>query len=963
MDPGCWQVDPLAQYRRRECAVGLGHCRVQAGEHQSLRRVARTLGAGVAGVLLVAGTITALGAGAAVGPPAASADLSCNDTWTGAAATTDWNTAANWSAGVPQSTSVHACITGDATVVVSGASFAIGALTVSAGSSLTIGGNGPGATAASLSVSSGLENDGTLTAGPSGATGEAALTLDGPITNTGALMVDGTVTMGDTTSTGLVNDGSLAVAPGGLIDMGASSTLTNSPDGILVFGIDGPPSSTSDYGRVTNGTLSLAGSGDPVFDDGFTPAPGSEYFVDTGASSGTFTTVLHDATADYSHPGRLGLTGGAPATATSTTLTSSVPAGSRAGQGVQFTAAVVPSPGASSGSSSGASAAASSGSSPGAGPTGSVTFSAGGLLLGRSPVTTAASGTSATLDVSDLPVGSDSVTAAYSGDVDFDPSTSPVVTQVVSPDPDPTNVAVTPSSADPAASTGSPLLTLAQVPTQTTVASSTPSSTYGQSVTVTATVVPAQSGPVSPTGTVTFYDYETTPIATVGVSTVAGVTTATLDTSGLMSGPHAITASYSGDPTFGSSSSAAPALLTVAEAATTVALAGSTATSVVGQAVVFTVTISSSASGETGTVQFDDDGSMIGSGTVSGGQATFQTSSLALGAHPVTAVYEGDDDFVGSSSANTLELTVSPASTATTLTSSDDPGAVGQTITFAATVTVDGPGSGTPTGTVSFSDGASPIDTCQSLALPPIPPLRVTCSQVYGTAASHSVVATYGGDADDITSTGGQVETVAPVSTTTSLVSSPLTSTYGQSVTLTATVAPTSGAANPNGTVTFTDNGTTLGSSTLTTTAGVTTASMLSTTLPVGSDVVVASFDGGADFLASSTTTAVRVAVARAPTSLGLLTSTNPSTSTQPVTLTAIVFPATGSGETGTVTFFDDGDPIGTSSVSNSQATLSTTALPVGADLITASYSGDGDFAGSPTAGALSQTVDDRRSA
>ena len=98
--------------------------------------------------------------------------------------------------------------------------------------------------------------------------------------------------------------------------------LTNQPDGLLAFGIDGPPTATSGHGRIAGGTLSLAGSAEPVFDDGFTPSPGSEYVVDSGATTGTFTTVLHGATADYSQPGEVGLRGGAPAAATSTSLTS-----------------------------------------------------------------------------------------------------------------------------------------------------------------------------------------------------------------------------------------------------------------------------------------------------------------------------------------------------------------------------------------------------------------------------------------------------------------------------------------------------------------------------------------------------------------------------------------------------------------------------------------------------------------
>ena len=149
--------------------------------------------------------------------------------------------------------------------------------------------------------------------------------------------------------------------------------------------------------------------------------------------------------------------------------------------------------------------------------------------------------------------------------------------------------------------------------------------------------------------------------------------------------------------------------------------------------------------------------------------------------------------------------------------------------------------------------------------------------------------------------------------------------------------------------MTYSVNGTTLGSSMLTTTAGVTTASMLVTTLPVGSDFVTASYGGGHRLPGQLDGTAALVVVSRTPTSLGLFTSANPSPLAQSVTFTATIFPTTGSGETGTVTFFDNGVAIGTSSVSNGQATLSTTGLPAGTDPIIAGYGGDGDFVGSPT--------------
>ena len=1183
----------------------------------------------------MAGTTTVFDASSFVSGSAPPAEtLSCNDTWSGGAVG-DWNSAANWTAGVPNSTAADVCISGNAHVLLSAASFSIGKLTVSAGSSLTVGTSTTTTTttttssSASLIVSLGLQNDGSLTVDTSGTSGDPGLTLEGPTMNTGTLTVSGTVGLGGTASAAMTNDGTIGVAPGGLINMKGSSTLANEPDGLLAFGIDGLPGSVAASGRITNGTLSLAGSADPVFEDGFVPPTGAEYFVGTGTSTGAFASVLHNATADYSHPGEVGLTGGAPSTVTSTSVTSAATAGSLYGQGVRFTATVIPVSGSD--------------------PTGSVSFAAGGLPLGSSPVTTNTAGvTTASLDSSSLPVGSDSISATYGGDVLFDPSTSPVLTLVVNPDP--TNVTITASSASPepgqpvidtatvsvvtpgtgtpagtvsftddgspvtgcqslslpsvaplqvsctqtyassathsivasysgdeddAASNASLVQAVGQVPTQTTIASSSPTSTYGQSVTLTATVTPivtassiptgtvtfydfqtnpiatvgvspvagtaiasadvsslmagfhsitatyngdatfgsstssapvivkvaetqtivrvassadstiagqpvvftvtisswaagetgtvqfvdngsligsgtvsggqasfetgsltqgthpitavyegddnfvgsssantvmqtvnaaptstdvasthdpglvgqvptqttiasssptstygqnvtltatvtptaTASAPVTPSGTVTFYDYQTNPIATVPVSTVSGTSAAVLNTSGLMGGLHSITATYSGDETFNSSSSDASVNLSVAEAPTIVTVASSADSAVLGQAVVFSVSISSSASGETGTVQFVDNGIMIGSSGVSGGQATFQTGSLNVGPHPITAVYEGDDDFVGSSSTNTVTLTIDQASTSTNLTSSHDTGLVGQTVADTATVTVDAPGSGSPTGSVSFSDDGSPVPTCQGLALPAAPPLEATCSQAFGTTAAHNITATYSGDAGFTGSAGTMAENISPVPTTTSVAPSPSASTSGQSVTLTATVTPTSGTAIPDGAVTFTVNGTNLGSSTLSTTDGVTSTSMLLTTLPLGSDSVIASFSGSAGFLPSSSASAATVRVTRAATTLGLLASFNPTTPGQPMTLTATVFPTTGSGETGVVTFYDDGARIGTSSVSNGQATLNVFTLAAGDDQITIDYTGDDNFIGSSTTTPLSQVV------
>jgi hypothetical protein len=86
--------------------------------------------------------------------------------------------------------------------------------------------------------------------------------------------------------------------------------------------------------------------------------------------------------------------------------------------------------------------------------------------------------------------------------------------------------------------------------------------------------------------------------------------------------------------------------------------------------------------------------------------------------------------------------------------------------------------------------------------------------------------------------------------------------------------------------------------------------------------------------------------------------SDDPSTSGQPVTFTASVFPATGSGETGTVTFSYNGTVIGTALVANGEATLTTATLPIGTGSVMATYGGDSNFAGSDATSPWSQEVD-----
>ena len=255
-------------------------------------------------------------------------------------------------------------------------------------------------------------------------------------------------------------------------------------------------------------------------------------------------------------------------------------------------------------------------------------------------------------------------------------------------------------------------LTMLQASTTTALTSDSNPSVSGQSVTFTATVAAVSPGSGTPTGTVTFDD-GTTSIGTAATLTagVATFTTSTLTASG---SPYSITAVYSGDTNFTTSTSSAVSQV-VNQASTTTALTSGTNPSVSGQSVTFTATVAAVSPGSgtpTGTVTFDDGTTPIGTVTLSSGVATFTTSSSDGRGSPysITAVYSGDTNFTTSTSSAVSQV-VNQASTTTALTSGTNPSVSGQSVTFTATVAAVSPGSGTPTGTVTFDDGTTTIGT------------------------------------------------------------------------------------------------------------------------------------------------------------------------------------------------------------------------------------------------------------
>ncbi len=121
----------------------------------------------------------------------------------------------------------------------------------------------------------------------------------------------------------------------------------------------------------------------------------------------------------------------------------------------------------------------------------------------------------------------------------------------------------------------------------------------------------------------------------------------------------------------------------VNQASTTTALASSLNPSGYGQSVTRMATVSSSTA--TGSVQFFDGATSLGTKTLSGGAASLSTSSLTMSSHSITSVYGGDVNYGGSTSA-ALTQVVNSASTTTALSSSLNPSGYGQNVTFTATV-------------------------------------------------------------------------------------------------------------------------------------------------------------------------------------------------------------------------------------------------------------------------------------
>ena len=234
---------------------------------------------------------------------------------------------------------------------------------------------------------------------------------------------------------------------------------------------------------------------------------------------------------------------------------------------------------------------------------GTVTFTEGATVLGTATL----SGGNAVFVIATLTVGSHIITATYGGDATYMGASSTPITQVV-------NLSGT---------------------TINLVSSPNPS-TIGQGVTFTATVSPANAS-----GSVTFTIDNASPTQ---VTLSGGI--AIYVTHALSVGSHTVAVTYSGNAVYAGSTTTLNQIVSSDNAS--LSLTSDPNPSTVGQSVTFTATISPI--NATGTVTFTEGATVLGTANLSGGIAVYNTASLAVGSHVITATYGGNSTYTGATS-------------------------------------------------------------------------------------------------------------------------------------------------------------------------------------------------------------------------------------------------------------------------------------------------------------------------
>jgi hypothetical protein len=180
--------------------------------------------------------------------------------------------------------------------------------------------------------------------------------------------------------------------------------------------------------------------------------------------------------------------------------------------------------------------------------------------------------------------------------------------------------------------------------------------------------------------------------------------------------------------------------------ATTTTLAADNTTVVSGQTVTLTATVSAASGTAVGTVTFFDGSQVLGQVALDpNGQARLLVTFHG-GTHSLHASFAGIEPFTASAS-GTVSETVNKDATTTTLGLEVVSGSF---VVLTANVVPAAPGSGTPTGTLTFFDGTTIIAT--------VPVSGIATFYVNLGSGKHTLKAVYGGDSDFLGSVSNTID-------------------------------------------------------------------------------------------------------------------------------------------------------------------------------------------------------------
>jgi len=455
-------------------------------------------------------------------------------------------------------------------------------------------------------------------------------------------------------------------------------------------------------------------------------------------------------------------------------------------------------------------------------------------------------------------------------------------------------------------------------------------SDFGQTVDFGVAVIATKLNGI-PTGTVTYKDGNNV----LGTSTLDGLGLTSFKISTLSVGSHNITAVYGGDTHFlGGTSNV---VVQKVHYDTKTSLTSSLNPSTSGQSVTFTATVTAAAGTPTGTVTFSDGSTVLGTGSLSSGKATYTTKLLSVGSHPITASYSGDTNNDVSTSNLVVQVVNGLPKANVTLTSNNNPSDSGQSVKFTASVSPSG-----ATGSVTFYDGSTSIGSTN------LSSGSASFSTSSLSVGSHNITAVYGGNTTYASSTSNTVIQKVRGRTTITWPYKPGPCNWGHTCTFTCKIG-WQGPGTPTGHVTFYDGSNSLGNCNLSSDGS---ASFSISNLGIGNHNITVVYSGD-DNNDGSTSGAVTQTVNAVSTLTALSSSVSTSVFGQSVNFTAAVNP---SSATGTVTFKDGSKTLGTATVSNGSASLSLNSLAVASHSITAVYSGDAND-NSSTSGSIIETI------